>query len=280
MSDAPVAVLQGVNDLTGTGPAGTAIGQPAATALPNGDMAQVFNGTNQYLEFADSKAFEIDATGVLTVEFWMRPDALQFADAEGRGYVYTMGKGQPGAQEWFTRMGSSPTRRTGPTGSAATRSTRGGGLGAGSYFQDPVKAREWIHVALVINSVARSAQYPLDTAGSTRTACSATPTRSRATTSSRRAGKRPCGSGPVTSAASQGRHRRRRVLRQGAWRRSAPTRITRRVRPPVTPATPAPVPGVAGASGRAVAPHPDQRRTRGRRVGPLHPEVRPIHSHP
>ena len=36
-----------------------------------------------------------------------------------------------------------------------------GGLGAGSYFQDPVRTGRWIHVVLVINSRNRSAQYPM-----------------------------------------------------------------------------------------------------------------------
>ena len=160
MSDAPVAVLQGVNDLTGTGPAGTAIGQPAAAALPNGDMAQVFNGTNQYLEFADREAFEVDATGILTVEFWMRPDTLQFSDEEGSGYVYTMGKGDPGSHEWYTRMYSESNAESRPNRISGYTFNPAGGLGAGSYFQDTVKTGEWIHVALVINTVARSAQYP------------------------------------------------------------------------------------------------------------------------
>ena len=34
----------------------------------------------------------------------MRPDTLQFSDEEGSGYVYTMGKGDPGSHEWYTRM--------------------------------------------------------------------------------------------------------------------------------------------------------------------------------
>ena len=160
MSDAPVALLQGVNDLTGTGPTGTAVGQPASTVLPNGDMAQVFNGADQYLEFADRKAFEVDATGVLTVEFWMRPDTLQFSDEEGSGYVYTMGKGDPGSHEWYTRMYSKDNAESRPNRISGYAFNPTGGLGAGSYFQDAVTTGEWIHVALVINSVARSAQYP------------------------------------------------------------------------------------------------------------------------
>jgi hypothetical protein len=161
LRDRPRALLQGLRDLTGHGRRGTAVGAPVRVRMPNGDRAFRFDGRRQFLQFGDRKAFEIDATGVLTVEFWMRPDTLQFSDEEGSGYVYTMGKGNPGAHEWYTRMYSRTNSESRPNRISGYAFNPAGGLGAGSYFQDPVTVGQWIHVALVINANARSSQYPM-----------------------------------------------------------------------------------------------------------------------
>ncbi|MGO4257365.1 hypothetical protein, partial [Marmoricola sp. RAF53] len=76
LKDSPSAFLQGLNDVTGKTANGTVVGGSTATKLPNGDPALAFNGNGQYAQFSDNKAFEVDNTGVLTAEYWMRPDAL------------------------------------------------------------------------------------------------------------------------------------------------------------------------------------------------------------
>lgn len=161
LADGPTALLQGTRDLVSAGSTGMPVGGPAATTLPNGDPALAFDGRGQYLQFPDSRAYEVDATGVLTVEFWMRPDTLQFADEEGSGYVYTMGKGQAGAHEWYARMYSKTNAESRPNRISGYVFNPAGGLGAGSFFQDAVSVGQWIHVALVINTRATSAQFPL-----------------------------------------------------------------------------------------------------------------------
>ena len=161
LRDRPIALLQGLRDISGHPHRGKAVGRSTIVRMPNGDPARHFNGHGQYLSFADSKAFEVDATGVLTVEYWLRPDTLQFADTEGSGYVYTMGKGDPGQQEWMTRMYSKSNSESRPNRISGYSFNPRGGLGAGSFFQDRVVAHRWIHVALVINSKARSARYPM-----------------------------------------------------------------------------------------------------------------------
>ena len=77
---------------------------PAATRLPNGDPAFAFNGAGEHLKFASRGAFSIPTTGTLTVEYWIRPDTLQFSDSEGSGYVYILGKGSRDRHEWYGRM--------------------------------------------------------------------------------------------------------------------------------------------------------------------------------
>ena len=161
LRDRPWALLRGVRDVTGRGRQGAAVGRPVLTRMPNGDPAYKFDGTRQYLRFASRPAFQVPPTGVLTVEFWMRPDRLQFRHTEGSGYVYVLGKGRPGAHEWYARMYSRRNAESRPNRISGYAFNRSGGLGAGSYFQDRVRRRGWIHVALVVNSRYRSKRYPL-----------------------------------------------------------------------------------------------------------------------
>jgi len=161
LKDDPTAFLQGLDDVTGNTANGTVVGGSTATKLPNGDPALAFNGKGQYAQFSDSKAFEVDSTGVLTAEYWLRPDALEFSDTEGSGYVYTLGKGTGNQHEWYARMYSKNNQEGRPNRISGYVFNPAGGLGSGSYFQDTVKTGEWIHVALVINSKAKSSAYPM-----------------------------------------------------------------------------------------------------------------------
>ena len=159
LADGPSALLQGSEDLLG-GAAGSVVGKPASTTLPNGDPALDFSGRGQYASFADRAAFKVTTTGRLTVEYWMRPDALQFSDEEGSGYVYVLGKGDPSRHEYYGRMYSKSNSESRPNRISGYSFNPQGGLGAGSYFQDPVEAGEWIHVALVVNAKDTSSRYP------------------------------------------------------------------------------------------------------------------------
>lgn len=140
---------------------GTYTGSPAATLLPNGDAAVVFNGASQYAEIPDSSLFSVTRTGRLTVEAWMRPDTLEFPNDESTGYVHWLGKGTSGQHEWALRMYSftnteAPPRPNRVSGYAFNSA---GGLGAGSYFQDAAIVGQWIHVALVINTADTTPSY-------------------------------------------------------------------------------------------------------------------------
>ncbi len=114
-----------------------------------------FNGVNSYVEAPDSDDFSVTTTGAITISAWMRPDTLTFSKNDGSGYVNWLGKGENsglnGNQEWYFRMYSQ--------GNTEGRQNRisfyvfnpQGGLGIGSYFQDPVTPGEWIHVVGVID---------------------------------------------------------------------------------------------------------------------------------
>jgi Concanavalin A-like lectin/glucanases superfamily len=149
-------------DLSGNGhngvylPAGS---HPAVTTLPNGDPAASFNGVSQYLQVPSSSALTVPQTGCLSVQAWIQPKTLQFSHEEGTGYVYVLGKGTSGKYEYAMRMYSktnteSPVR---PNRISAYAWNLSGGLGSGSYFQDPVVVNQWMMVTFVIDATKSSA---------------------------------------------------------------------------------------------------------------------------
>lgn len=169
LAEGPVMYLSlsggaaGMVDLTGNGHDGTPFGAVAPTTFPNGDGATVFSGSGQYVQVADHADLSVPASGILTIEGWIRPDVLEFPDAEGTGdYVYWAGKQAPSNYEYAMRMysyttpGVVPARPNRQSGYSFNLT---GGLGAGSYAQDVVVAGEWDHILLVINTVDVDATY-------------------------------------------------------------------------------------------------------------------------
>ena len=135
-------------------------GKPGVTKMPNGDKATVFNGLNEYLEVKDSELLSVPTSGVLTIEAWMRPDVLEFPKQEKKSYVHWMGKGTSGQREYVARMYSLTNPENRPNRISGYAFNLTGDLGAGSYFQDPVTAGEWIHYVLIINTLITSTTYP------------------------------------------------------------------------------------------------------------------------
>lgn len=149
-----------LTDSTGGGHTGQYVGDPAATSLPNGDPARVFDGATQYAEAPDAADLSVPQTGVLTLEAWLRPDTLQFPNDQSSGYVHWMGKGESGQHEYVARMYSLENDEDRPNRISGYGFNLSGGLGVGSYFQDAIVAGDWIHYVLVINTVDVSADYP------------------------------------------------------------------------------------------------------------------------
>jgi hypothetical protein len=139
-----------------------------ATRMPNGDNAAVFDGLGSYFEFGDAPDLSVPNTGILTIEAWLRPDALIFPVDEGSGYVHWMGKGElgggngPDQMEWAARMygtdnTDNPWRGNRISGYAFNME---GERGIGSYFQDDIRPGDWIHYVLVINTTPVDALDP------------------------------------------------------------------------------------------------------------------------
>ncbi len=168
LQDSPVAYWRLARPTSGSeasltgGPSltGTYAGARTATTLPNGDPATAFDGATGYFQVADNAVLSPATTGVLTLEAWMRPDTLQFPHAQSSGYVHWMGKGETGQHEYVARMYSQVNTENRPNQISGYLFNSTGGLGAGSYFQDPVAAGTWIHYVLVINANAKSTTYP------------------------------------------------------------------------------------------------------------------------
>ena len=151
-------------DLSGNGnngiyePSG---GKPDLTTLPNGDLASAFDGVSQYVQVPSSRSLSVTDTGCLTVEAWIKPAVLQFPHTQGSGYVYVLGKGTVGKQEYAMRMYSYSNSEVPPRPNriSAYLFNLAGGKGSGAYFQDVVHPGDWIMVAFVIDSRS-SAEWP------------------------------------------------------------------------------------------------------------------------
>ncbi len=109
-----------------------------------------FDGISNYVDAPDSDNLSIATTGALSVAVWMKPDTLKFHRTDGTGYVHWLGKGQgsgtQGQQEWAFRMYSQDNTEHRANRVSFYVFNPEGHEGVGSYFQDPVKPGEWIHV--------------------------------------------------------------------------------------------------------------------------------------
>jgi len=124
----------------------------------SGDVYLQLNGIDSYVEIPSINSYSAATTGRLTVSAWMRPDVLNFPNVEGTRYVHWLGKGDgsggSGQQEWTFRMYNRDHTQENPP-----RPNRisfylfnpEGGLGVGSFVQDPVQKGAWLHIVGVVD---------------------------------------------------------------------------------------------------------------------------------
>ncbi|HMB28516.1 MAG TPA: LamG domain-containing protein [Blastocatellia bacterium] len=109
------------------------------------NTAVKLDGQRSYVEVSDSASFSQPTSGQgLTVEVWVRPDALVFAGETTDPHIHWLGKGVAGQHEWAFRFYSKESTR--PNRISAYIWSPSGGLGAGAYFQDTLEPGKWIHV--------------------------------------------------------------------------------------------------------------------------------------
>jgi hypothetical protein len=147
----PAAFDSSDNGNGGTYYGNPSFGQPGAINNDPG-TAVGFNGpgSGDYVEVPDpdSQSFSQPTSGAgLTVEVWMRPDALVFSGEPGKRYVHWFGKGMSGIEEWGLRFYSQDTAR--PNRISAYIWNPSPGEGAGAYFEDALTPGEWIHIVAV-----------------------------------------------------------------------------------------------------------------------------------
>lgn len=124
-------------------------GQPGAIS-GDPDPAVGFNGpdSRDYVDVPDplgTPVFSQPTSGQgLTVEVWMRPDALVFPGQTADPYIHWLGKGMAGRHEWAFRFYSQDSSR--PNRISAYIWNPSGGEGAGAYFEDALTVGEWIHI--------------------------------------------------------------------------------------------------------------------------------------
>lgn len=129
---------------------GTYIGAPtfrehgAIEGDPN--TAVALNGRHSYVEVPDNAHFSVPTSGRgLTVEVWMRPDAVIFNGQTDEHYIHWLGKGEQGRYEWGFRFYSRKSPR--PNRLSAYIWNPDGSLGAGAYVQEAVEEFKWVHLA-------------------------------------------------------------------------------------------------------------------------------------
>jgi hypothetical protein len=140
----PAALDSAANKHHGTYQGTPTLGQKGAIRGDT-DTAITLDGKRSYVEIPDHADFSVPTSRKgLTVEAWMRPDALAFEGATDDPYIFWLGKGEGKQQEWAFRFYSQTTKR--PNRISAYIFNLDGGLGSGAYFEDKLKVGEWLHV--------------------------------------------------------------------------------------------------------------------------------------
>lgn len=132
----------GLTDMSGHGHDLTAHGGVTQSDWVDTGGALAFNGFTGYLEAPDSDAFSITTRRKLCWEIWMRPDAQNWPSTVAESYTHWFGKAGPNVNEYICRYynASSVDR---PQRTSAYAFNLVGGLGAGSYVQEPMPNGEW-----------------------------------------------------------------------------------------------------------------------------------------
>ena len=169
----------------GQGGSGLGYGTPSLTTsgAPMG-VAQVFNGSNNYINVPDSDALSVTTTGQLTVSAWMSPSVVNQPTSTG-GYTRWLGKSSSSAHEWqFVYYDQSYSSRS--QWISFYNYSASGGLGAGDYSTGNFPANSWVYVTGTSTSTSSSRESNTSTATPPCTA--AMPTAGKAMDSRTRTG--------------------------------------------------------------------------------------------
>jgi hypothetical protein len=141
-------------DATGHEHDGKYVGEPkfgqkgAIAGDPNEAIGLDGLRSKSFVEVPDSKSFSVASSGNgLSVEVWMRPDALDFTGDEAKPpleYIHWLGKGVEQHYEWGFRFYRRKSER--PNRISAYIWGPDGKLGAGAYVEDRLTVGIWIYL--------------------------------------------------------------------------------------------------------------------------------------
>ncbi len=147
------------NQHNAVGGSGSAEKTPVKTASKAG-FGQLFDGGNDYIEIPDSDDFSISLQQGITISCWIRPDVLDFPEAEPSSdpvqgsYVNLFGKsqyGSPNQEEWQFRI-YCKTGSDRPNQLSFYVFNLAGGYGAGAdATRDTLIPGQWIHLVGVVD---------------------------------------------------------------------------------------------------------------------------------
>ncbi len=155
VADGPVAywpLAGSAADLIGAHPGTFKGGRPAATRLPDGAAASVFNGSGEYMRVPSSGVFSIPTTGRLSWEAWIRPAVAIFPhQSTPDDYVDFIGKCADYSPtcEWEGRDYSTSTGQGRPNRVSAYVFNPAAGLGSDADWQPAggvLRPRRWLMV--------------------------------------------------------------------------------------------------------------------------------------
>jgi|GEM_PF-1796120 len=124
--------------------------KPIQTNSSNLNSWLYFDGDKDYVSVQDNKVLSVNNTGQLSISVWFNPETLSFK-GESSGYVNFLGKGKSGQHEYTFRFYNSSNSEKRPNRISFYVFNLTGGYGTGSYFQDPIKAGEWVNIVAVVN---------------------------------------------------------------------------------------------------------------------------------
>ncbi len=117
-------------------------------------VAPFFDGITGFVEIPDHDAYSVGPNSTLTIEAWIRPDALTMPRQKGSGYVNWLGKGAEEEHEWVFRFHNAGSTEGRDHRMSFIAFNPDGLASVGSYYQDELTAGQWIHVVGQISQAA------------------------------------------------------------------------------------------------------------------------------
>lgn len=123
-----------------------------ANGGPEGDGAYNFDGTDDRITVQDSNTLSANTTGQLTISMWVKFMGTEFVgEGSHKDYIHFLGKSNNGNNEYVFRQYNSSNDEGRGNRISFYLFNLNGGLGAGSYFQEPIIIGEWMHIVGVAN---------------------------------------------------------------------------------------------------------------------------------